>query len=87
MLTVIAGLLAWIAFDRTPVQTVNAQSSPATVYKAKSVPLVNADVRPPVMFETLLNEAVEGGEIVAVAPYGGDGHYAFMVVYKNRQRR
>jgi hypothetical protein len=88
MLTVIAGLLAWIAFDRVPVQTVRAQSSPPTFYKAKSVPIANIDVRPPVMFETLLNEAVEGGEIVAVAPYGGEGpHASVMVVYKSRQRR
>lgn len=87
MLTVIAALLAWMAFQREPVQTAHAQSTAGTLYKAKTVPLGELNVRPRRMFEELLNEAVEGGEIVAVAPFGGPEHVAFMVVYKTRQRK
>ena len=83
MLTVIALLLAWNRIFRDGIQTVRAQSG-GTVYHAKWVETTpDYIVRPPVPFEKRLNDAVQGGEIVAVVPYG-EMHGTAWVIFRDR---
>ena len=72
MLTAIALLLAWIAFHREPMRTVQAAQF-SRGYKAALIslkPLDRGDQVP--SFEKNLNEAVQGREIVSVISMGGE---------------
>lgn len=90
MLTVIAVLLAWSAISREPVQAVHAQSKAGTVYRAVSLATVPVSIdqqpdgtRERIPFESRLNEAVQGGDIVEVIPFGIDNG-TVLVIYKER---
>jgi len=89
-LTVIALLLAWNAFVREPVQPVHAQSKVRAVYRVASLSTapVAIETQPDgtkqrVLFESRLNDAVHGGEIVEVIPHGLDNG-GVLVIYKER---
>ena len=85
MLTVIAVLLAWIAFFRDPIGPVHAQA-PAGLYHAVSMDPASWDDRqkPFESFEQKLNAASGGDEIVAVVPYGHDNQFVW-VIFRDRK--
>jgi hypothetical protein len=77
MLTVIALLLGWNIFFNDPIQSVRAQSQ-APDYRAVLIDIWN-DEKPAVPFEKRLNDAVGGGEIVAVVPQGQQNQSVYVI--------
>lgn len=80
----IALLLAWIAFHRSPTQTVQAAQF-STGHKAALISLQPNKKGPQApAFEKSLNEAVQGREIVSVISMGGEYSGMAWVIFKER---